>query len=157
MWSSHSTVAYKTQTWWPVLLATTFIFLESTASMGANHTAGPLHQLLVFLFGPLPDSTFNFLHFMARKSGHFIGYGLIGLVWMRAGWRSFQPEILWLATLCGLLGAFFTACADELHQCYLPNREGSFHDVLLDTAGALALISLTLLVLRKRSKAATSR
>ena len=38
-----------------------------------------------------------------------------------------------------ILATFVVACADEIHQSFLPNRIGAFSDVLLDTCGAAAM------------------
>lgn len=135
-------------TWWPVALATTAILLESTATMGANHTAGPLHRLLVWIFGPISEPTFDLLHFLFRKTGHFVGYGLVGLSWLRAGWRIWPGWKYPRCLLFGLAGAFTTACLDEWHQSFLPNREGCFRDVLIDTVGACALAALVWIFLK---------
>jgi len=46
---------------------------------------------------------------------------------------------------------FLVASADEIHQCYLPNRTGTFTDVLLDCAGAATLLLILHLTVKPRS------
>ncbi|WP_420238510.1 VanZ family protein [Telmatobacter bradus] len=148
MSNSRRSAAFWIQAWWPVALATTVIFMESTVTMGADHTAGPIRRLLEYFFGPFSELTFQNIHFLIRKSGHFIGYGLVGLSWLHAAWRL-RPHWNYLrCELVGLAGAFLTACCDELHQSFLPNREGCFRDVLIDTVGAFVLATLAWCVLR---------
>ena len=48
--------------------------------------------------------------------------------------------------------AFLIASADELHQCFLPNRTGCFSDVLLDTAGAATAQLAVLVILHIASR-----
>jgi VanZ family protein len=87
-----------------------------------------------------------------RKSGHFLGYGALGLVWLRA-WRmtlprtQFDSQFLSQAGLA-LLGTALVASWDEWHQTFLPNRTGSPYDVLLDCWGAAAMIGMAWLYLR---------
>ena len=100
------------------------------------------------LFGQLSDATWDLLHHLLRKSGHFLGYGALGLLWLRA-WRMTLPNMRFLS-LAGLalLGTALVASWDEWHQTFLPNRTGSPYDVLLDCCGAAAVIGMAWLYLR---------
>jgi VanZ family protein len=130
--------------WWPVLLAITIIVLESTQMMGSSNTSGPLRHLVEFFFGKIADSHWETVHFYIRKSGHFFGYGLMGLAWLR-GWAISRPRLTMLScALAAVASTAFIASCDELHQSTLPNRTGTPHDVLIDTAGALVLILVVL-------------
>ena len=115
--------------------------------MGSDHTSGPLRQAFQFLFGPVSDGRWDHIHHYIRKSGHFLGYGLVGLSWLRAWWRVFTKKNFFVCASLAVLGTFLIASADEFHQTFLPNRTGLFRDVLLDSAGALILILLDYLVL----------
>ena len=56
------------------------------------------------------------IHHFIRKSGHFIGYGFIGLAWLRAWWMTL-PRFRFLAdALLALLGTALMASCDEWHQ-----------------------------------------
>jgi VanZ family protein len=79
------------------------------------------------------------IHHAIRKSGHFIGYGLLGLAWLRAWWMTLPRSVFLQDALLALLGTALTASADEYHQTFLPNRTGTPWDVLLDCCGALTL------------------
>jgi VanZ family protein len=82
-----------------------------------------------------------------RKCGHFLGYGALGLVWLRA-WRMTLPEAHFLSQAgLALLGTALVASCDEWHQTFLPNRTGSPYDVLLDCCGATAMIGMAWLYL----------
>jgi VanZ family protein len=78
---------------------------------------------------------------MIRKTGHFSGYGLLGLLDARAAraWRGTTSR----GVLLGAWAAAATwAAVDEFHQSFSASRGSSFEDVLLDSAGAAVAILL---------------
>jgi VanZ family protein len=120
--------------------------LESTAYLGSDHTSGPLRWVWEHLFGPVANARWEVLHHFVRKSGHFVGYGTMGLLWLRA-WRMTLPGAGFaLDALLALLGTAAVASLDEFHQSFLPNRTGMPSDVLLDCCGAAVLLALCLLI-----------
>lgn len=148
MSNKDSRTGFWISTWWPVLIAIAVICLESTEFMGADHTSGPLRSIIEALFGPVGDDRWELVHHYIRKSGHFLGYGMVGLAWLRA-WRRVLPrQTFFRCALLALAGTFLIAGSDEWHQTFLPNRTGLFRDVLLDCCGALVLITLEYLILR---------
>jgi VanZ family protein len=125
--------------------------MESTEMMGADHTTGPLRHIWEWIFGHLSDEQWEFTHHLIRKSGHFVGYGLVGLSWLRAWWMTLpKSRFLHDATLA-LLGTALVASADEFHQSFLPNRTASVWDVLLDCCGAIVLQTLVYVFMRVRA------
>lgn len=83
------------------------------------------------------------LHHLLRKAGHFAGYGILSLALYR-GFRLTLFNIFGfngkrISHTLAIAATFLVAGADEIHQAFLPNRTGCFRDVLLDTAGAVAL------------------
>jgi len=128
--------------WWPVALSVAVIAMESTEYLGADHTSGPLRWIFQVLFGPVADARWEIIHHFIRKSGHFLGYGLIGLAWLRA-WRMTLPGFRFMAdSALALMGTALLAGWDEWHQSFLPNRTGSPWDVLLDCSGALLMLGI---------------
>lgn len=125
--------------WWPVALSATVVALSSSTWMGSDHTSAPLRWVWQLGFGPVPDARWDVIHAIIRKTGHFTGYGLIGLAWLRA-WRMTLSELSYLKdAMLAVLGAALLASCDEFHQTFLPNRTGSPWDVLLDCSGSLAM------------------
>jgi VanZ family protein len=122
-----------------VLIGIVVIMCESTEFMGADNTTGPLRWLFQALFGHVPDARWEFIHHYVRKSGHFLGYGGIGLAWLRAWWMTLPRSRFIHDAFLALLGTALIASADEWHQTFLPNRTGSPWDVLLDCTGAITL------------------
>lgn len=125
--------------WLPVVLGIGVIALESTTLFGAEHTSGPFRMVYQALFGPVSDVDWAPIHFFIRKSGHFLGYGLLALAWLRAWWLTLPKSVFLTDALLALLGTAMTASADEIHQTFLPGRTGTPWDVLIDCTGAITL------------------
>jgi len=134
--------------WLPVLIGIAIIATESQEFMGANHTTGPLRWVFQLIFGPIGDARWEVIHVFIRKSGHFTGYGLVGLTWLRAWWLTLPRSQFFYDALLALLGTGLVASCDEWHQTYLPNRHGSPWDVLLDCSGAIALQLIVYVAMR---------
>jgi VanZ family protein len=127
--------------WAPAIVWAAVIWLFSTQAFTAEATAGFLLPLLRKLFPQTSLETLLFLHFLIRKSGHFVEYFIFGLLVLRAirgqrhGWA-----LRW--GLAALVIAAAYAALDEFHQSFVPGRTASPWDSLLDTTGALAAQSL---------------
>jgi VanZ family protein len=148
MSSSRRGSGYWLSAWLPVLFGIGVIVLESTIWFGSDHTSHPLRLVFEALFGRMTDAHWNIIHHYIRKSGHFIGYGLIGLAWLRAWWMTLPRSRFLTGATLALLGTALVASCDEWHQTYLPNRTGTPWDVLLDCCGAFTLELLVYLFLR---------
>jgi len=134
--------------WWPVAVGIALIATESTAAFGADRTSGPLRHLFEAIFGPVSPANWDLIHHYLRKSGHFIGYGGLGLTWLRAWWMSLPGLRFRSHSLLALLGTALVATWDEWHQSFLPNRTSSPWDVLLDFCGAAVMIAIVYAYLR---------
>jgi VanZ family protein len=141
-------IKFWLDTWWPVAAGIAVIFVESTETFGADHTSGPLRWLFVAVFGPVSNARWDLIHHYIRKSGHFIGYGCIGLAWLRAWWFTLPRSRFLPDALLALLGTALVASCDEWHQSFLPNRTGTPWDVLLDCTGAIVLQLLVYVSMR---------
>jgi len=109
------------------------------------------------IFGHVTNARWDLLHHHIRKTGHFLGYGTMGLLWLRAWWMTLPRAAFLLNAALALVGTAAVASLDEFHQSFLPNRTGISSDVLLDCSGAAVLVLLYLLLrsLRpRRSEAA---
>lgn len=144
--------------WLPVLLWLGIIFFESTNLMSSANTGSMLYDLLTRIFGKIDQQHFDVFHTILRKVGHFTGYGILGMLFFRAIRRTMlklrsaatssaetlrQRLIRWAceAVFCTAI----VAALDEWHQTFLPARTGAFHDVILDTLGAIILIAFVFL------------
>lgn len=130
----------------------------SSDLFSAEHTGSILEKILDTLFPRLSAEWFERIHFLIRKSAHFCSYGLLG-AFAFFSWRATFPasrkwKFLWAAL--GLLTAFAGGCLDEFHQSFVPSRTSSFHDVMIDTVGALFFqLAIAVWLARKTSSRQT--
>lgn len=141
---------YWLRAWWPVALGIAIIAFESTEMMGADNTSSMLRPVWQFFFGNVSNAAWESIHHIIRKSGHFIGYGLLGLAWLHSWRRTLLSARSLAHASLALAGTAVIASADEIHQAFLPNRTSSPWDVLLDCSGGLALLLLALAIQRMR-------
>ena len=72
---------------------------------------------------------------LLKKAGHMAGYALLAVSCLRglAGGRAVTRRLRILAILLSIL----YAASDELHQAFVPGRNPSPYDVMIDALGAL--------------------
>src|SRR5690242_19729458 len=90
------------------------------------------------------EPTLNFLFF---KTLHVIEYSFLYFLLYRAMKNSYtkKPQKYWVIWSFVILILYATS--DEIHQLFVPTREGALRDVIIDTAGAcLSWILLTRLL-----------
>lgn len=138
-----------------------FIALESTDHFSSAHTASWI-WIMLNEFGVSPRRIFELNHLL-RKTGHCVGYGMLGFLIFRAcrgtyrffaqgyeGWISSRVShqsgedifaLLWQPywALAAMAGTFLVAAADEVHQMSIPSRTGTWWDVLLDCTAAFVV------------------
>jgi len=141
---SRRSAGFWISAWLPVAIGISVIVIESTVWFGADHTSGPLRAIVEAIFGPISDARWEPIHHYIRKSGHFVGYGLLGLMWLRAWWLTLalRASAFWKCALLALASTALVASCDEWHQTFLPNRTGTPWDVLLDSCGATVAMLL---------------
>ena len=94
---------------------------------------------------------FYFVEFLIRKGTHFVGYGIVGLLFY-----VLYRKVAWkLPALIAILTVFFIASLDELRQTFIPGRTGVFSDVILDTSGAICFIFLVKIILTLKKRVST--
>lgn len=127
--------------WIAAILWLIVIAIESTALLSASNTSRILYPMLHFLFG-LDWEHFEDWHFLIRKTGHVVGYGILSILLFRA-WRATLPamsDVKWTprwATIA-ILGTALVASLDEWHQSFIPSRTGRWQDVVLDACAGFA-------------------
>jgi VanZ family protein len=144
--------------WLPVLMWLGILAVESTSMLSSSNTSGFLYPILKAIFGRLDPRTFNLIHGIMRKFGHFAGYAVLSLLFFRAlvcnrtkSATSLMRNNYMQMAAFSIGFTFLVASLDEWHQSLLPSRTGAFSDVLLDTFGAVAVQSVVLIFLRVRS------
>jgi VanZ family protein len=141
--------------WLPTLLWLCVLALFSTDIFSAEHTARVLTKIFYALFGGIAGHGFGLVHFLIRKSAHFMSYGLLSALSFFS-WRATLPALRrWSFRWCelALLLTLLAASLDEFHQTFVSSRTGNYRDVILDMAGALFFQLVLALWLRRRGPA----
>jgi VanZ family protein len=121
--------------WWPALLWAALIFVMSTDTFSAEHTAWFFDPLIRWLAPALTAPQVDLVHHYIRKSAHFTEYFVFctllyrGIRGARIGWR-------WSWGLTALFIAASYSALDEIHQAFVASRQASPYDSLLDSVGA---------------------
>ncbi len=122
--------------------------------MSAQNTSAWLYPFWVRLFGPTSTSQWEDVHHVIRKTGHFVGYGLVSMAFFYS-WRQTLRRMavrhwtLWRrASVLAVLSTLLIAILDEYHQSFLPSRTSSPLDVCIDLSGAIAAQLLLLLIIQ---------
>jgi VanZ family protein len=136
--------------WVPAVAWMAMVLAASSDPFSARNTGEALHALLIWIFGQVDALTFGLVHFLMRKSAHFIEYAILSALWFRA--LRLHLSSLWRVrwALVGLVISLSVAILDELHQSFVPSRSGSARDVLLDFCGALFAQFLIWYALRRK-------
>jgi VanZ family protein len=129
--------------WLPVAIWLVVIFGASTAVFVPERTATIINPILRALFPHADDTGIGRLHVIVRKAGHVTEYSILAILLARATLAFAQTRRAWFGISIALVAA--VAISDEFHQTFVPGRNGSPADVLLDVAAAamaLAVIAL---------------
>jgi VanZ family protein len=135
--------------WIPVLIWMAIIFSASSDRMSFSHSSRIIAPILHWLFPQMSDQTVHSIVFAFRKAAHVTEYAILGLLLWRA-FRKPNPANprpwLWSEARSALLFVALYATTDEIHQSFVPTRQGSAWDVLLDSlGGAFGLLFLWIL------------
>ena len=127
--------------WLPPLLWMSVIFFVSADSASTNRSSRLLGPLLRWLFPSIGEDEVGFCVLAARKLAHVSEYAFCAILLWRAvrrytgdDRRPWIPRHAWVAF--AISAAY--ACTDEIHQRFVPGRQGAVTDVLLDSLGAAA-------------------
>ena len=69
------------------------------------------------------------------KVAHFLEYGVLGILWVRAAKTSWPHWSLPLLVVSTSLFTCLYGVTDEWHQFYVPGRYSDWHDALADVSG----------------------
>lgn len=103
-----------------------------------------LWMALIFYFSSRPrfDITEKYIvNFVVFKSLHIIEYGFLYFLLFRAIHKTTKLPVK-KQLIAAFLMAFFYGVIDEIHQTFVPTREGKLRDVIIDTIGIAAAFFL---------------
>ena len=132
--------------WLPLLLWMGVIFAASADNHSGQHSNELVLPVLRWLFPHISARTAGWVVFGARKCAHLTEYAVFALLVWRAlckPAKGARPSWDWRRAGVTLLVVFFYACSDEFHQRFVPTRDPTIHDVVIDTlGGGMALLAL---------------
>ncbi|HKO99076.1 MAG TPA: VanZ family protein [Pyrinomonadaceae bacterium] len=138
--AENSSVAKRFVRYAPLVVWMGVIFFASTSGFSADNTSRFIRPLLRWLFPKRSEAELDVFHFLIRKTGHFLGYAVLGFLAHRAFVTSSRSFIRrrWFELALALV--VLNALVDELHQSFVPSRTGSIYDSMIDIAGGLTVL-----------------
>ena len=104
-----------------------------------------LQMAVIFGFSSIPDLKAIPGGFSDR-SGHSIGYAILGALLLRALAGGQLAGVTWLRAIASVVLATLYGISDEFHQSFVPGRSPDLHDVAADAVGALGAVVLGALI-----------
>jgi VanZ family protein len=115
------------------------IFSASSDRHSFSHSSRLLGPVVKWLFPQISEHALYQVVFGVRKCAHLTEYANLGLLlWraLRSRDRTGQARWDWRRARLALVLAWLYAASDEFHQAFVPTREATVLDVLIDTSGA---------------------
>jgi VanZ family protein len=113
------------------------IYSASSDRQSFQHSSRIIGPLIHWIFPEISAETEDQLVFVCRKGAHFLEYAVLGiLAWLAL--RTLQPQPRpWNRSdaVKALILVVVYAVTDEMHQSFVPSRQGAAVDVLIDAAG----------------------
>jgi len=133
--------------WLPILIWIGYIFIGSTDLLSAEHTSRFLVPFLRWLIPDISQPTLLSVQLIVRKCAHLTEYAILAALFFRALRQGQQG--LGRATISSLVLVLICASLDEYHQSFVPSREASPFDVMIDVAGAIIGLAIYRFLIRK--------
>ena len=135
----------------------TVIFSASSDRMSFQHSSRIIGPFLHWLLPNLSEESLYKVVVLVRKCAHLTEYAILALlVWraLRKPTRDQPQPWEWQVAWQTIFIVAIYAATDEFHQAFVPSREASIHDVLLDTTGAIFAMLLLWAIGLRRSRGA---
>jgi VanZ family protein len=122
---------------WMIII---FVMSNQPANISDSQSIGLLD--LLSKIGINVNGVFgDFANFVVRKCAHFCEYMILALLTLNLLKLYFDMKQVVIMTI---IFVFLYACSDEIHQLFVPGREGAIRDVIIDTCGGIILILMKL-------------
>ncbi|PWU11289.1 MAG: hypothetical protein C5B50_23615 [Verrucomicrobia bacterium] len=122
------------------------IFTASTGAGSFHNSSRILGPFLDWLFPAMSQDDVSHIVFLIRKCAHMTEYAMLAfLLWraIRKPVRNDPRPWSWRQALVVVLLVFLYAASDEFHQRFVPTRDPSIRDVIIDTCGGtLGMLAL---------------
>ncbi|MFA9289250.1 MAG: VanZ family protein [Weeksellaceae bacterium] len=83
------------------------------------------------------------VNFMVFKSLHMVEYAVLFFLWFRALYQRLGKAQIMKAYALAITISILYGALDELHQTFVPTREGKLRDVVIDSIGILLMFEYT--------------
>ena len=133
--------------WIPAICIMVIIFnFSSMVADDSSNTSIPIAEIVIQKIEQTMDISidtgsedYGLIHHLVRKAGHFLEYMALGCTLVLPFAFIYTGNYYKIKVLLSseLFSAFY-ACTDELHQTFVPGRDGNITDVGIDSMGALA-------------------
>ena len=141
--------------WLPVVLWAVLIFSASGDKKSVHHSSRIIEPLVRWLIPDISDEAVRTTVLVVRKCAHVTEFAIFALLlWRAARATIYKQSAGWSrkATVFAITGAVLFAISDEVHQSYVPGRQGAAMDVLIDSLGVAGGLFCLWLVGRWRKK-----
>jgi VanZ family protein len=127
---------FSLRRWLPAIVWASCIFIASTHTFTEENTGRIIIPVLHWLMPHAQRRTLMLAHAVIRKLAHFTEYFILSVMVFRA---FIGPQRRWQLRWAILTVAIVAAysATDEFHQWFVPGRNASPLDSLLDTFGAI--------------------
>ena len=124
--------------WLPVLIWMAVIFSASSDSGSFRHSSSIVGPIVRWLFPNISEEALHSFVVFVRKCAHLTEFAILALLI----WRAFRKPVSkdgrpWDWPLAGktIVFVLLYASSDEFHQLFVPSRQASVVDVMIDTTG----------------------
>jgi VanZ family protein len=132
--------SFRIKNWLPAVAWAGMIFLFSTEIFSSSNTSHALGSLS-WLLPHLPHEMIASIHVALRKIGHGAEYFVLSVLVLRALQNDSGEKNGLRHGAMTLVVVFLYALSDEWHQSFVPSREASLGDVMIDVLGGICGIS----------------
>ncbi len=126
--------------WLPVLIWMVIIFSASSDTNSSQRTSRIIGPFVHWLFPHLSNKGVEQIVTLVRKCAHLTEYAVLSVLFWRALRKPVRDDARpwrWADAGFAVLFVALYAASDEIHQLFVPNREGRISDVMIDTTGAV--------------------
>jgi len=132
--------------WLVILLSFALSVPASADTKSSQRSSRIIGPLMRWLCPEMSEETIGLVVLFVRKCAHLTVYGFLALMYWRAFRRPVKNDTRpwsWIEARNAIIGVMIYAITDEVHQAFVPMRQGSVLDVFIDTiGGAVGLLAL---------------
>lgn len=140
--------------WLPVVVWSVVIYSASGDKKSVHHSSRIIEPIVRWLIPDISDEAVRTTVLLVRKTAHVTEYAIFALLLWRGfrntSWRE-AAGWPWRCAVAAWGAAVGFAITDEWHQVFVPGRQGSGWDVMIDSLGAAAGLGVLWWLWRRRS------